>query len=109
MSASPRSKERMAFFAGVRAHSFPADRSPPRTGGEKANGLSGASNQQWQANSPFTFRFGGFPTNPTYFQNPATGLVIDVAQGSKADDAVVIGWYYNGGSNQLWDHRSREP
>lgn len=65
---------------------------------------TGASNQLWQANSPFTFRFGGLPTNPTYFQNPATGLVIDVAQGSKADDAVVVGWYYNGGSNQLWDY-----
>ena len=65
---------------------------------------TGASNQQWQAHSPFTWRFGGFPTNPTYFQNPASGLVVDVGQGSTADDAAVIGWYYNGGSNQLWDY-----
>ena len=65
---------------------------------------TGAWNQQWRANSPFTFRFGGFPTNPTYFQNPATGLVVDVSQASTADDATLIGWPYNGGSNQLWDY-----
>lgn len=60
--------------------------------------------ERWQPSSPTTWRFWVGGSNPVYFQNPATGLVLDVNQASKSDSAAVIGWYYNGGPNQAWQY-----
>jgi hypothetical protein len=37
-----------------------------------------------------------------WFTNPATGLVIDVEGGSRAQGTRIIAWYGNGGLNQSW-------
>jgi hypothetical protein len=62
---------------------------------------NGSALQQWQPHSQWAWSALAYKT---YFQNPATGLVMDVNQASTADSAAVVGWYYNGGTNQLWDY-----
>jgi|tagenome__1003787_1003787.scaffolds.fasta_scaffold20965705_2 hypothetical protein len=62
---------------------------------------NGGSHQTWVAHSQWVWSELGYET---YFQNPASGLVIDVNQASKSDSAPVVAWYYNGGLNQLWEY-----
>ena len=60
----------------------------------------GAATQQWQVSRTTTWWSDGGPIFT--FENPATGLVMDVYGDSYSPGAEVDAWYPNGNANQSW-------
>ena len=74
---------------------------------------AGAQLYQMYCNGSLRQEWSGTPTNafgssfakigyPIY--NPYTGLYMDINGGSKSQGAAVVGWYYNGGDNQMFQY-----